>query len=145
MNEPCLEVTFRDGRPVAAYLYLRRSRGPTAQGTRRLGEGLVLDLTRDGVPLGVEITAPKAVTPDALDRALAESEGFRSSADRERRSLARQVVHLLGQAVEEGESRSLLELKGLGKECWQGIDANRHVDNERAAWDGTRIPGPRAS
>lgn len=33
------------------------------------------------------------------------------------------------------EPRSLLELKGLGKEHWEGLDGRRHVENERAAWD----------
>jgi hypothetical protein len=31
---------------------------------------------------------------------------------------------------------SILELQGLGKEIWQGIDAQEYVDRERAAWNG---------
>ena len=27
-------------------------------------------------------------------------------------------------------------LRGLGKEIWQGIDAQEYVDGERASWDG---------
>jgi hypothetical protein len=35
------------------------------------------------------------------------------------------------------ESRiSILELQGLGKEIWKGIDAQEYVDRERAAWNG---------
>ena len=35
------------------------------------------------------------------------------------------------------ESRiSILELQGLGKEIWNGIDAQEYVDRERAAWNG---------
>jgi hypothetical protein len=35
------------------------------------------------------------------------------------------------------ESRtSILELQGLGKEIWKGIDAQGYVDGERAAWNG---------
>lgn len=60
---------------------------------------------------------------------------LRSLADQEHRSVAQQVIHLLSQAVEADEPRSLLELKGLGKECWRGIDANQHVEKERSAWD----------
>jgi hypothetical protein len=30
---------------------------------------------------------------------------------------------------------SILELQGLGKEIWQGIDAQEYVDRERAAWN----------
>jgi hypothetical protein len=31
---------------------------------------------------------------------------------------------------------SILELQGLGKEIWNGIDAQEYVDRERAAWNG---------
>jgi hypothetical protein len=31
--------------------------------------------------------------------------------------------------------RSLLELRGLGKEHWTGLDAADHVDTERRSWD----------
>jgi hypothetical protein len=34
------------------------------------------------------------------------------------------------------ESRtSILELQGLGKEIWEGIDAQQYVDGERRAWN----------
>jgi hypothetical protein len=32
--------------------------------------------------------------------------------------------------------RSILELQGLGKEIWQGIDAQQYVDQERDSWNG---------
>ena len=31
---------------------------------------------------------------------------------------------------------SIMELEGLGKEIWQGIDAQEYVDQERLSWDG---------
>jgi hypothetical protein len=31
---------------------------------------------------------------------------------------------------------SIMELCGLGKEIWEGIDAQEYVRNERASWDG---------
>jgi len=31
---------------------------------------------------------------------------------------------------------SITALRGLGKEVWQGIDAQEYVDRERASWDG---------
>ncbi len=31
---------------------------------------------------------------------------------------------------------SVLDLKGLGKEIWQGIDAQEYVDQERSSWSG---------
>ncbi len=31
---------------------------------------------------------------------------------------------------------SILELQGLGKEIWRGVDAQEYVDRERASWNG---------
>ena len=33
------------------------------------------------------------------------------------------------------QKRSILELRGLGKEIWQGIDAQTYVDDLREEWD----------
>ena len=35
-----------------------------------------------------------------------------------------------------GPSTSILELRGLGKEIWEGIDAQEYVRQERASWNG---------
>jgi len=32
--------------------------------------------------------------------------------------------------------RSILELRGLGKEIWNGIDAQEYVNQERDSWNG---------
>jgi DNA-binding HxlR family transcriptional regulator len=32
--------------------------------------------------------------------------------------------------------RSIMELEGLGKEIWHGLDAQEYVDQERASWNG---------
>jgi hypothetical protein len=34
------------------------------------------------------------------------------------------------------QSRSILKLKGLGKELWEGLDAQAYVDQERNSWHG---------
>ena len=72
MNEPYLEVTFRRGRPVAAYYHLPRKRGERSHRTRRMYPGLVIDLSRDGRPIGIEITAPRRLSLGALNRVLAK-------------------------------------------------------------------------
>lgn len=66
-KEPYLEVTFRHGRPLAAYLYLPRRSDQQVQPTRQAGEGLVVDLDRDGVPIGIEITAPETISLATLN------------------------------------------------------------------------------
>jgi hypothetical protein len=34
------------------------------------------------------------------------------------------------------EKCSILELRGLGKETWQDVDAQEYVERERASWSG---------
>ncbi len=67
--------------------------------------------------------------PDALYRKL------QARAKRDRRSVAQEVTHLLSEALETSKPLSILELQGLGKELWQGVDAVDHVQRERASWD----------
>ena len=67
--------------------------------------------------------------PDALYRKL------QARAKRDRRSVAQEVTYLLSEALEEPKAVSILELQGLGKDLWKGIDAADHVRRERASWD----------
>ena len=62
-------------------------------------------------------------------------EQLRTLARREHRSIAQQVVHLLERATRAEASRSILELRGLGRETWKSADAAQHVAAERDAWD----------
>ncbi len=67
--------------------------------------------------------------PDSLYKKL------QSRARRDRRSVAQEVTHLLSEALEAPRPLSILELQGLGKELWQGVDATKHVERERESWD----------
>jgi len=67
--------------------------------------------------------------PDALYKKL------KARAKRQRRSVAQEVTNLLSQALETSKPLSILELQGLGKECWREIDSAKHVEDERASWD----------
>jgi hypothetical protein len=61
MKRPYLDVTFRKGKPLAAYLHLPRANGAKAARSEVRSHGLVVDFTADGDPFGVEITAPALV------------------------------------------------------------------------------------
>lgn len=37
--------------------------------------------------------------------------------------------------LEAPPSTSILELRELGRELWQGIDVDEYIEQERAAWD----------
>jgi plasmid stability protein len=67
--------------------------------------------------------------PDGLYRKL------QARAKRQRRSVAQEVAQILTEALEAPKPLSILELRGLGKEHWQDLDAPTHVARERAAWD----------
>ncbi len=70
MKEPYLEVTFRRGRPVAAYYYLPRRPGQKSVRSRRVEPGMVIDFARGGRPIGIELTAPGKLSVAALNRVL---------------------------------------------------------------------------
>ena len=70
MNESYLEVTFRHGRPMAAYYYLPRRPGQKSYRTTKAEAGLLIDYSRGGRPIGIEITAPSKVTLAAVNRVL---------------------------------------------------------------------------
>ena len=65
-----LEVTFRHGHPLAAYLYLPRRPGDKSHRSERVEPGLVIDFNRSGSPIGIEITAPAKLSAAGLNRVL---------------------------------------------------------------------------
>ncbi len=67
-----LEVTYRQGRAIAAYYYLPRRPGQRSVRTRRVEGGLLVDYARGGRPIGVEITAPGTLSIAAFNRVLRE-------------------------------------------------------------------------
>jgi hypothetical protein len=70
VKEPYLEITFRRGRPIAAYYYLPRRPGQRSYRSVRIEPGMVVDLSRGGKPIGIEITAPRVVSQTILNRVL---------------------------------------------------------------------------
>jgi len=57
MKSPYLEVTFRKGNPMAAYLYLPRHSGDRAVRTAKAARGMLVDYATDGRPIGIEFTS----------------------------------------------------------------------------------------
>jgi len=72
MKSSYLEVMFRRGRPLAAYLYLPRAPGDKSDHIEQAGSGLLVDYAADGKPTGIEITAPAHVGVVELNRVLAD-------------------------------------------------------------------------
>ena len=50
--------------------------------------------------------------------------------------LLEQLAVLVRRQIAVQPRRSILELKGLGKEIWKDIDIQEYIDQERASWNG---------
>lgn len=70
MKTRYLEVTFRKGKLLAAYLYLPRKTGDVSSRTEPYEAGLLIDYAVDGRPIGIEITAPNKVTLTVVNKLL---------------------------------------------------------------------------
>jgi hypothetical protein len=72
MHQRYLEITYRRGMPLAAYLYLPRREGDKSQRVVQEGHGLMVDLAGDQRPIGIEIVAPREVSLADLNAVLAK-------------------------------------------------------------------------
>jgi len=70
MKHSYLEVTYRKGRPVAAYYYLPRRDGDSSARTERVDAGLLVDLASDGRAIGIEISSPSRLDLTVLNEVL---------------------------------------------------------------------------
>ena len=110
----------------------RRVRYHSFRGTKKEANAKLVDLLAS-VGRGTEDRAMATLNiknfPDDLYEQLQER------AEREHRSLAQQVIHLLEESAGKQKLHSILELRGLGKELWKEIDPVEHVRAERDSWD----------
>ncbi|MBC8554484.1 MAG: DUF2283 domain-containing protein [Candidatus Brocadiales bacterium] len=70
MKDRYLEITFRKGKPLAAYLYLTGKKGTQCAKTIKIDEGLIADYDQDGVPVGLEIISPATASVQQIKDAL---------------------------------------------------------------------------
>ena len=70
MKHRYLEVTYRKGKPLGAYLYLPRPIGTKSVKTECAGQGMRVDYDSAGNAIGVELTAPSQVTWDQIGQLL---------------------------------------------------------------------------
>lgn len=62
-------------------------------------------------------------------------ERLQKLAEQERRSVAQQAIHLVDEAIGPRRTLSIMDLDGLGKEVWEGVDASEYIKKERNSWD----------
>jgi hypothetical protein len=46
------------------------------------------------------------------------------------------LAKLIRSQVISHDRHSIIELEGLGKEIWKGVDVEKYIDEERNSWDG---------
>ncbi len=66
MKTVSLQITYRKGKPFAAYIYLSRQNGQKSVRTEVISEDLLIDYAQDETPLGIEIVSPEMVSIDEI-------------------------------------------------------------------------------
>lgn len=54
----------------------------------------------------------------------------------EQLELLEELAAMVRQKFTVKPKHSIMELKGLGKEIWEGIDVEKYIEEERSSWDG---------
>ncbi len=72
MRNSSLQVTYRRGKFMAAYLYLAPKRGQRAAHTSETSNGIIIDSAEDGSILGIEFLSESLIDPRKVNEALAE-------------------------------------------------------------------------
>ncbi|MDP2361502.1 MAG: DUF2283 domain-containing protein [bacterium] len=70
MKDMYLEVTYRHGKVLAAYLYLPRRTQDRCDHSVEREAGIVVDFHKDGRPIGLELTDPARVSAEIINRIL---------------------------------------------------------------------------
>ncbi len=50
--------------------------------------------------------------------------------------LLEEMATLIRKKTHTTQSRSILELKGKGKDIWKGLNVKAYIDKERSSWNG---------
>jgi hypothetical protein len=70
MRHTYLEVTFRKGKPLAAYLYLPRRTDDKSARVESACAGMNVDYAADGRAIGIEILTPRLASVESLNALL---------------------------------------------------------------------------
>ena len=70
MKRTYLEVTFRKGKPLVAYLCLPRHANDRSARVETVGDDFAIDYAEDGRPIGIEILSPRIATVEQINAIL---------------------------------------------------------------------------
>ena len=80
-----------------------------------------------------ELDEGSGMSPDVFNQIISH---FDELAPHEQEQLVQELTDAIARRGGAATRRSILELQGLGKEIWRGIDAGEYVRQERASWPG---------
>jgi hypothetical protein len=72
MHKRYLEITYRRGRPLAAYLYLPRREKDNSERVVKEGHDTMVDIAEGNRPIGIEILSPHDISLSILNEILAK-------------------------------------------------------------------------
>jgi uncharacterized protein YuzE len=70
MQDRYIEITFRKGKALAAYIYLSRQTGSKAVYTKKFGEGIIVDFDDKNKVIGLEVTSPVQIHTNEINEIL---------------------------------------------------------------------------
>jgi uncharacterized protein YuzE len=70
MKDIYLEITFRKGKSLAAYIYLSRKTGTHVINSVKYKEGIIVDFDEANNAIGLEITAPHMTSFNEINEIL---------------------------------------------------------------------------
>ena len=50
--------------------------------------------------------------------------------------LLEEMATMIRKKTNQTRQRSILELKGKGKDIWNGLNVQKYIDKERSSWNG---------
>ncbi|MDE2812514.1 MAG: DUF2283 domain-containing protein [Gemmatimonadota bacterium] len=68
MKTVSLQITYRKGKPFAAYINLAHQHSQKSVRTEAVTEDLLIDYAQDNTPLGLEVVSPGMVSIDEIQR-----------------------------------------------------------------------------
>ena len=81
MKNKYLEITYRKGKVMAAYLYLPREVGEKSLRTEKFIEGILIDYGKFNQPIGIEITDPRKIRANIINEILSRTENISVQAE----------------------------------------------------------------
>jgi len=76
MKNKYLEITYRKGKMIAAYLYLPRKVGEKCQKTEKFSEGILIDYGKAKNPIGIEILDPQKINFEKIKDVITKLKDF---------------------------------------------------------------------